>query len=122
TASPNFARAAPAIDKKPLIVRVGAVEFPPYIEIDANGKTGGILAELLDFMNSAQDTYRFEAIPTAAMRRHRDFKNGAYDLSFFDNINWGWDKSAVDVSDVYMNGKEIYIAKKKLGRGEEYFA
>lgn len=110
------------IEKKPMVVKVGVVHFPPYIDIEASGKVGGMIAEILDFMNSSQNNYKFEPVVTSAMRRHPDFKNGAYDISFFDNIDWGWDKSMVDVSDVFMKGKEIYIAKKKLGRGEEYFA
>jgi polar amino acid transport system substrate-binding protein len=118
----SSAWAAIPIDKKPLIVKVGVVHFPPYIEVEANGKTSGMIMEMLSFMNSTQSTYKFETIPTAAMRKIRDFKNGAYDLSFFDNLNWGWEKSDVDASQVYMRGKEVYIAKKKPGRGEEYFA
>lgn len=103
------------------IVKVGTVEFPPYIVVEKDGKVSGIVADLLDFMNSVQKEYKFKPVLTSAMRRHSDFSNGLYDLSFFDDLNWGWDKSAVDVSKVFMKGKEVYIAQAKPGRGESYF-
>ncbi|MFS4460467.1 substrate-binding periplasmic protein [Bdellovibrio sp. HCB2-146] len=105
----------------PKVVKVGTVEFPPYIVVEKDGRITGIVAELIDFMNSAQKDYKFQPVLTSAMRRHSDFANGLYDLSFFDDLNWGWDKSAVDVSKVYMKGKEVYIARAKPGRGESYF-
>lgn len=77
--------------------------------------------ELLNYMNTVQSTYKFEPVQTSTMRKIRDFKNGSYDLGFFDNLKWGWDKADVDASQVYMRGKEIYIAKKKPGRTEDYF-
>lgn len=119
--SPNIAWAQTLADQKTLIVKVGVVHFPPYIEVEANGKTGGMIMELLNYMNSIQSTYKFEPVQTSAMRKIRDFKNGSYDLSFFDNLKWGWDKADVDASTVYMRGKEVYIAKKKPGRGQNYF-
>lgn len=102
-------------------VRVGATEFPPYIMVERSGAVGGILVDTLNYLNSIQTKYKFVAISYSAMRRHNGFKNKVFDVSFFDNIEWGWDKSAVDVSDIFMRGKEIYIALAKPGRGEEYF-
>jgi polar amino acid transport system substrate-binding protein len=106
----------------PKEVRVGATEFPPYIVIERDGSVAGILIETLNYLNAIQTKYKFVAISYSAMRRHNGFKNKVFDISFFDNIEWGWDKSAVDVSDIFMRGKEIYIALAKPGRGEEYFA
>lgn len=119
--SQTVAWAAAAKDKSPIPVKVGVVHFPPYIEVESDGKTGGMIIELLEFMNTAQSTYKFEPVQTSAMRKIRDFKNGSYDLGFFDNVKWGWNKNEVNASVVYMRGKEIYIAKKKPGRGESYF-
>ncbi|WP_409477140.1 hypothetical protein [Pseudobdellovibrio sp. HCB154] len=117
----NNAWAAVSANKKPLIIKVGVVHFPPYIEVEPNGKTGGIIIELLDFMNTAQSDYKFSPVQTSAMRKIRDFKNGSYDLSFFDNIKWGWSEADVEASLIFMRGKEVYIAKKKPGRTEDYF-
>ncbi len=113
--------AIPIAKADPKIVKVGTVEFPPYIVVERDGRVSGIIAGLLEFMNSAQKDYKFQPILTSAMRRHADFQNGAYDLSFFDNVDWGWDKSAVDVSKIYMKGKEIYIAQAKAQRSEKFF-
>lgn len=118
---PTLSQASEPVKKKPKIVRVGATEFPPYIHIEPGGKVTGILAGLLEFMNAEQSDYVFQAVPISAMRRHGDFKSGDYDVSFFDNIDWGWDKSTVDISQVYMRGKEVYIAKKKPERDDSYF-
>lgn len=106
----------------PIIVKVGATDFPPYIEVSENGKVGGIIAETINYMNSAQKDYKFVATPASAMRRHDSFKKNHFNVSMYDNIEWGWDKSQVDASHVYMRGKEVYIAKMKPGRDEEYFA
>ena len=113
--------ASNTVDKKPIITKVSVVHFPPYIEVEPNGKTGGIIIELLSFMNSTQSDYKFVPVQTSAMRKIRDFKSGTYDLSFFDDIKWGWQKENVEASEIFMRGKEIYIAKKKPGRGQEYF-
>ena len=72
-------------------------------------------------MNSIQQDYQFVADPAPAMRRHENFKKNLFDLSFFDNIEWGWDKDQIQVSDIFMRGKEVYIAKAKPGRDESYF-
>lgn len=108
-------------DKAPIIVKVGATEFPPYIEITPDGKVSGIVRETIDYMNSIQQDYKFVAIPASAMRRHENFKKNIFDLSFYDNIDWGWDKSQVDASKVFMRGKEVYIARARPGRDESYF-
>lgn len=103
-------------------VRIGATEFPPYIVINRDGTVAGILIDTIKYLNSVQTKYKFVAIPYSAMRRHNGFKNKVFDVSFFDNIEWGWNKSEVDVSDIFMRGKEIYIALDKPGRGEDFFA
>lgn len=107
--------------KGPLVVKIGATEFPPYIIISDTGEVSGIIGETIEYMNIVQNDYKFVAIPASAMRRHENFKKKFFDLSFYDNIEWGWDKTQADPSDVFMKGKEIYIAKAKPGRGQEYF-
>lgn len=118
----SFSYAASPSQTYSRVVKVGVVEFPPYIQIEANGQVKGMIAVLFEFLNSTQKEYYFQPVVTTAMRRHRDFKNETYDLSFFDNIDWGWDKNTVDATNVFMTGKEIYIALKKPERGETYFS
>lgn len=108
--------------KRPLLVKVGATEFPPYIEITPDGSVRGIISETIDYLNSIQDDYMFVAQPAAAMRRHENFSKNHFDVSFYDNIEWGWDKTQVDASKVFMRGKEVYIALAKKGRTEDYFS
>ena len=105
----------------PIIVKIGATNFPPYIIIAEDGKIAGIISETISYMNSIQQDYQFVADPAPAMRRHDNFKKNLFDLSFFDNIEWGWDKDQIQVSDIFMRGKEVYIAKAKPGRDESYF-
>lgn len=105
----------------PIIVKVGATEFPPYIIITEDGKVRGIIDETINYMNSIQQDYKFVASPAAAMRRHENFKKNVFDISFFDSIEWGWAKDQVQVSDVFMRGKEVYIARAIPGRDESYF-
>lgn len=107
--------------KEPIVVKVGATEFPPYIEISDDGKVTGIIKETIEYMNAVQTDYKFVAIPASAMRRHENFKKKIFDVSFYDNIEWGWDKAQADASKVFMRGKEVYIARAKEGRDEEYF-
>ncbi|WP_419715198.1 hypothetical protein [Kiloniella laminariae] len=37
------------------------------------------------------------------------FKKGAYDVSLFDHIEWGWDRSQVEATRRYLTGGERYI-------------
>ncbi len=106
----------------PALVKVGATEFPPYIIISSDGQVTGIIKETIDYMNAIQKDYKFVAIPASAMRRHENFKKKVFDVSFYDNIEWGWDKTQAEASNVFMRGKEVYIAKTKKGRGQEYFS
>lgn len=107
--------------KESVVVKVGATKFPPYIEVSNDGKVTGIIKETIEYMNAAQTDYKFVAIPASPMRRHENFKKKFFDVSFYDNIEWGWDKTQVDVSKVFMRGKEVYIARMKKGRDEDYF-
>ena len=119
--SQNSVFAAGTHQKKTAIVKVCVVHFLPYIEVEPDGTTRGMIIEMLNFMNASQSDYKFVPVQTSAMRKVRDFRNGTYDLSFFDNIKWGWQKEKVTASQVYMHGKEIYIAKKVPGRTQDYF-
>jgi ABC-type amino acid transport substrate-binding protein len=103
-------------------VRVGAAAFPPYIE-PANGSKRPLpRLELIELMNAFQHKYRFEVVATGAVRRFYDFDLGAYDISMFDNLAWGWGARPVDASKVYLGGSEVYVARSQPGRGESYFA
>jgi polar amino acid transport system substrate-binding protein len=99
-------------------VKVGASVFPPYIVEKPNG---AMQIELVDLINQFQQKYHFKLITTNASRRLSDFDHGLYDVSFFDNPEWGWQGKPIDASRVYLLGGENYIALAKPGRIQSYF-
>ncbi|MBV8657784.1 MAG: transporter substrate-binding domain-containing protein [Burkholderiales bacterium] len=100
-------------------VRVGVVVFPPYIVPTADGQSMHV--ELLDVMNEFQSDYHFVPVVSGPIRRFKDFEAGRYDLSFFDNLLWGWEGQPVSASEVFLSGAEVYVALAKYGRDEHYF-
>lgn len=101
-------------------VIVGVAHFPPFI-INENGDVGGLVKDMLALMNAEQSEYEFVALPTLANTRHKIFDLGRYDMSMFDNLDWGWEGRAVDASDIYLRGGEIYITQALPDRGQDYF-
>ena len=100
-------------------VKVGASAFSPYIEAVEGSK---VRIELIDLMNAFQDKYHFELVLTGPMRRFVDFDRGLYDVSCFDNLAWGWGERAVEATQVYLSGGEVYVALAKPGRDQSFFA
>jgi len=100
-------------------VRVGVVVFPPYIVPTQDGQ--GMRVELLELMNDFQSDYRFVPVVSGPVRRFKDFEAGRYDLSFYDNLLWGWDGQPVTASEVFLSGAEVYVALARPGRDEHYF-
>ena len=100
-------------------VKVGASDFSPYIETVEGSK---VRVELIELMNAFQDKYHFELVLTGPMRRFVDFDRGLYDVSCFDNLAWGWGERAVEATQVYLSGGEVYVALAKPGRDQSFFA
>lgn len=101
-------------------VLVGVAHFPPFI-INKDGVVGGLAMDMLELMNAHQSQYEFVALPTLSNTRHKIFDLGRYDMSMFDNLDWGWEGRDVDASDVYLRGGELYITKAAPGKGQDYF-
>ncbi|MEH6460364.1 substrate-binding periplasmic protein [Chitinimonas sp. JJ19] len=104
------------------IVKVGVVLFPPYIVLQQDARGSTLRVELLELMNSFQRDYRFVPVVSGPLRRFHDFDQGMYDLSFYDNLAWGWKDRAVDATKVFLRGGEVYVALARHGRDENYFA
>jgi len=101
----------------PTVVKVGVYPFLPF----SDGSTG-LTHELVDALNTLQRTYRFETVATSANRRYRDMGDGLYTHIFFENIQWGWQRTQVDATKVYLRGDgEVFVARAQRGRGQEYF-
>ncbi|RAU21381.1 amino acid ABC transporter substrate-binding protein [Paramagnetospirillum kuznetsovii] len=105
------------------IVTVGGYEFGPFVDAEADGKTTGLTLALIDALNRYQDRFEFRFVLTSPSRRYKDFEDRKFDLIFFESPDWGWTakKIPVDVSEVFLDGGELYIAKAAAGRGQEYF-
>jgi ABC-type amino acid transport substrate-binding protein len=103
------------------IVRVGVSHFPPFYIIENESTVSGLGVDLTKIFNEMQDTYEFVNVLTTPRRRHKMFDEGRFDVSFFDHLEWGWDKSKVDASDVYFNGGEVFITANKPDRKQSYF-
>lgn len=106
------------------VVRVGGYEFPPFVETDMGGQTKGLALDLVDALNKAQSQYEFRFVATSARRRYGDVAEGHFDIIFFESPEWEWVAKgmAVDFSNVFLQGGEVYIAPAKEGRGQEWFA
>ncbi len=106
------------------LVRVGGYDFPPFVELENGGTPRGLTADLIDALNKAQDQYEFRFVQTSARRRYGDVAAGLFDMVFFESPEWEWTAkgAAVDFSNVFLQGGEVYIAPAKPGRGQEWFA
>lgn len=103
------------------IIKVGAYNYPPFVEW-RNGKPLGLINDFVTILNNNQDKYIFSIVETTSNRRYYDLENKYYDIIFFENILWSWDKSKVHVSKIFLQGGEVFIAKKIPGRNQSYFS
>ena len=101
-------------------IKVGAYNYPPFVEW-RNGKPHGLINDFVRILNNNQTKYEFIIVETTSNRRYYDLENKFYDIIFFENILWSWDKSKVQVSKIFLQGGEVFIAKKVAGRDQSYF-
>lgn len=104
----------------PKTVKVGGYVFPPYVQEEA-GKFTGFTLDLIEVMNGFQSKYRFEFVPTSPLRRYKDFTDGVYDMILFESVDWGWHELPVDVSKVYAQDCEVFIARTLPNRSQTFF-
>jgi ABC-type amino acid transport substrate-binding protein len=103
-------------------VRVGAYHFPPYVLKPESEQPTGLLPELLQALNLAQDDYRFNLVATSTKRRYRDLQSGRFDLILFESPSWGWQDTAHEALDLHIEDAEVYVARLQPGRDEAFFA
>lgn len=63
------------------IIKVGGYVFPPFIEKEGEAFVG-VTIDLLDTLNTYQDEYFFQFVPTSSKRRYVDFDNQKFDVLF----------------------------------------
>jgi len=102
-------------------VNVGGYIFPPFVEKDEKGNISGMTLDLIDSLNTIQNKYHFNLILTSSRRRYVAFEQGQFDILFFENKLWGWQKTAIQATKVYLKGGEVFIALKSRAKSQNYF-
>ena len=102
-------------------VTVGMYPFAPFVETKGKGGEEGMTIDLITALNKLQKKYYFKAIRIPPKRRYQSYKDGHYDVIFYENKAWGWQDIEINASRVYQTGGEVYVALRQSGRGQEYF-
>lgn len=103
------------------VVQVGGYQFPPFVSFN-KGQASGISLELITALNDHQNDVRFVFVPTSPKRRYYDFERGAYDIILFESILWGWQDKAIQASQVFLTGGEVYITRRDEKKTQAYFS
>ena len=99
-------------------IKVGAGVRPPFLI----SNTKGMGPELLAAINLIQDKFYFELVPTSINRRVQSVKDGWVDIVMWDNIHWGWQGMAMDVTYPLLNAKDIFITHTANSKEQQFFA
>ncbi len=103
-------------------VKVGAAHFPPYTVRPEKGAETGLLPQLVEALNNAQEHYHFVLVPTSIPRRFNDFRQGRTDMAIFENPEWGWKNIAHVAVDMGLEDAEVFVTHLQPDRDERYFA
>jgi len=114
--------AIPAQAREEIEVKIGAAHFPPYTVRPEKGADTGLLPQLVDALNTAQQHYRFVLVPTSIPRRFGDFKQGRTDMAIFENPQWDWQDIPHVAVDMGLEDAEVYVTQHLPERDESYFA
>lgn len=103
-------------------VRVGAYEFPPYVQLQQD-QISGLTIELIKQLNQLQQDYHFELVMTTAVRRHQDFQQGLFDALFFEDMHWGWQQRGIILqqSPPFAQDDEVFIALRSYAKSQRWF-
>lgn len=104
------------------MVRVGAYQFPPYIELE-HGLAKGFTVELIRQLNRLQQDYQFELVLTTPIRRHQDYQQGLFDAIFFEDPYWGWVQRGIEInhSPAFAKDDEVFIALASNASSQQWF-
>jgi len=103
-------------------VVIGGYEFAPFVQRTPNGNYDGVTFDLIAALNKVQKKINFIFVTTLADTRYRAFEANRFDLIFFEDKKWGWQDLDVVTSKVFLKGGDTYIALKKEGRDQSFFA
>ncbi|RCL25140.1 amino acid ABC transporter substrate-binding protein [Pseudomonas sp. AFG_SD02_1510_Pfu_092] len=116
-----FWLAAPSWAAGAVEVKVGAAHFPPYTVRPEQGADTGLLPQLVEALNRAQQHYRFVLVPTSIQRRFGDFQQGRTDMAIFENPQWGWQQIAHQTVDMGLEDAEVFVARQANAGDPRYF-
>ncbi|WP_166268747.1 transporter substrate-binding domain-containing protein [Marinobacter caseinilyticus] len=102
-------------------VVIGAYNFPPIASVTTTGKVSGLLADLVNELNTRQSDYAFVLFKTAPKRRYLDFQQGHYDTIFFESTQWSWQAVENQATPPLLMDEDVYVALKKPGRDQSFF-
>jgi len=103
-------------------VVVGGYEFAPFVQRSPDGSYDGVTIDLIAALNKLQKDFNFIFVSTLADTRYKAFQAKRFDLIFFEDKMWGWQDLDVVTSKVFLRGGDTYIALKKVGRDQNFFA
>lgn len=102
-------------------ISVGIYNFPPVATVNNQNEAEGLLGDLLQELNTANDDIAFRVVHTSPKRRHLDFQAGLYDVIFFENPSWGWELLPVEATPPILKDDDVYVALNKPGRDQSFF-
>jgi len=103
-------------------VVVGGYEFAPFVQRTPEGNYDGVTFDLIAALNKVQEKIHFIFVSTLAETRYKAFQAKRFDLIFFEDKMWGWQDLDIVTSQAFLKGGDAYIALKKEGRDQGFFA
>ncbi|MDK9558481.1 transporter substrate-binding domain-containing protein [Marinobacter sp. M216] len=102
-------------------ITVGAYYFPPVAEISHTNEPQGLLGDLIQGIEAANEDVEIRVFYTSPKRRYLDFEAGLYDVIFFESADWGWSDRDATMSRPILTDEELYVALKKPDRDLSFF-
>lgn len=116
-----LAGAVPALAQESTNIRVGVYNFPPVAMVNHENQANGLLGDLLDELEQEHRDLSFQIIHTSPRRRHLDFRNGLFDVMFFEHPSWSWSPDEIESSSPLLRDDEVYVALNKEDRDQSFF-
>jgi len=102
------------------VVKVGGYPWAPFVELKGRSYEG-LTLELIDLANLVQGDFEFEFVLTTREEKHQDFYQGAFDVLFLEDVDWGWNAYQVEASKPLAKGTILYIALQKRAQYQRFF-
>lgn len=102
-------------------ISVGVYDFPPVAAVSNHSEAEGLLGDLLQELNTANNNVIFRIVHTSPKRRHLDFQAGLFDVIFFESPSWGWERLPIQATYPVLMDEDVYVALSKPGRGQSFF-